>query len=275
LTTARGSSGPPVRVGLGTLGLLALCAAAGAAALAHYVIDIVGDYALPHDTYDDVIHSSRGLVSGIALVLAIVLASRGLRVCCELAASCRGRLRTRTLDPKASMAFALISTIATACFVPAMECLDGRLAGAPITTLGDAFGGSLALGLGLTLLCAAAIGALVYAIARWLISYRDAIATIIGTLLRRSSGAPRLCGRDFWRQVLTPRRRRTPHALRLCKRGPPSGGLNHGHHFLQSTEGDSREFCFYSRYAGVNRARDNANFRRPSMRGATAYCAPR
>jgi hypothetical protein len=274
LTTSHGSSSP-VRIGFGTLGLLALCAASGAAALAHDAIDIVGDYALAHDTYDDIMHSSRELVTGMALLLAVVLAWRGLRICCELGASWRGRLQCRRIDPRERLLFGVVTAVLTACFVPAMECLDGRLAGAPVKELDDAFGGSIALGLGLTLLCAAAVGAIVYGISRLLISHRDAVAAIISTLLRRIESAPRLSGRLFWRHVFTPRRRRTPHALRLCKRGPPNGDRIHGHHFLQSTEGDSREFRLYTRYTGGYRARGNAWLRRAGMRGTTPYCTAR
>ena len=86
-------------VGIPTLVSLALCGASAAAAFAHYAIDVVGDYALPHDTYDGVRHASRALLSGVALLVAFVLARRGLRACFKIATSRRGNLRGRKIQP--------------------------------------------------------------------------------------------------------------------------------------------------------------------------------
>ena len=54
----------------------------------------------------------------------------------------------------------------------------------PFVTLIDAFGGSIPLGLGTTFVCAALVALFVCAVARWLISHRDSIATMIETFLR-------------------------------------------------------------------------------------------
>jgi hypothetical protein len=210
-----------VRVGFRTTVSLLLCAAAAAAAMAHEAIDIVGDYALAHDTYDNLPHSSRELVSGVALLLAVLLAGRGLRFCCAIAAANRARVAQLRLSRSWSAGFVLGVIALTATIVPSMEWLDGRLGGVPVRELDDAFGGSILLGGGTTVVCAALIAFLVYGFARWLISHRDSIATIIETLLRRSDGTARPCSHDLTRCLSTPRRRRTPYALRLCKRGPP------------------------------------------------------
>jgi hypothetical protein len=264
-----------VRLGWQTLGVLALCAASAAAALAHYAIDIVGDYALAHDTYDDVAHSSRELVSGIALLLALISASRGLRVCCDLAAYYRGRAQCAKHNRLETLAFFLTTIGAAACFVPAMECLDGGLAGMPVKEIDDAFGGSLALGLGVTIACALAVGFAIYSVARWLISHRDAIATIIETLLRRFSGESAPSGGSLYRYLFAPRRKRTLHAYRLCKRGPPHGGFVWSHHFYTPTEGDSRDFRICTRVVCAHCARDNAEYCRARECGAAAYGAAR
>lgn len=248
--------------------MLALCAASGAAALAHYVIDVVGDFALRHDAYDDIAHSSRELFSGIALLIAVLLAWRGLRICCDLAATYRGRLRSKTFDWREGALFGLVTGAATTLLVPLMECLDGRIAGAPISSLGDAFGGSVALGAGIAILCAATAGFLIYALARWLVSHRDTIATIIATLLRRSSNEPKLFDKSSERHSLTPRRRRTPHALRLCKRGPPCSGRHQCYYTRTSFKGDSREFLVCSRVARARRARGRVRFRGARHGGA-------
>ncbi len=214
-----------MRVGFRTTVSLLLCAAAAAAATAHVAIDIIGDYALPHDTYDNLSHSSRELVSGVAFLLALLLAGRGLRYCCGIAAVNRTRVAQLRLSLGWCSGFVLGVIASTAMLVPSMEWLDGRLGGAPVKELDDAFGGSILLGGGTSVVCAALVAFLVYGFVRWLISHHDSIATIIETLLRRTDGAARPCSHDLARCLTTPRRRRTPYALRLCKRGPPDFDL--------------------------------------------------
>jgi hypothetical protein len=262
-----------VRVGLRTLVSLAFFAATVAAATAHVAIDIIGDYALAHDTYDDVAHSSRELASGLALLIAFALANRALRVCFELAAANRTRLPQPAADRRETLGFVFAVVAVSATLVPAMEWLDCRLAGVPVRELDDAFGGSILLGLGSTVVCGAVVALFVYGIARWLLSHRDAIATIIETLLRRQSGSDRPCSRDLVRHLFAPRRRRTPHALRLCKRGPP-GGASHRHHRISSTEGDPREIRFFARVANVRSVRDRASIDRAGRRGANRGYSP-
>jgi hypothetical protein len=265
--------GGGVRVGLRTLVSLALFAAMAAAATAHVAIDIVGDYALAHDTYDDVAHSSRELVSGLALLIALALASRALRTCFELAAANRTRLPQPSANRREKLGFVFGVIAISATLVPAMEWLDCRLAGVPVRELDDAFGGSILLGLGTTIVCAIVVGTLIYAVARWLISHRDAIATVIGTLLRRS-GEDRPFSRDLARHIFAPRRRRAPHALRLCKRGPP-GDASLRHHSHKPTKGDPREIRLFARVANVGCVRDRAMLDRAGRRGAKRGCRPR
>ena len=105
--------------------------------------------------------------------------------------------------------------------VPAMEWLDGRLDGVPVKELDDAFGGSILLGLATTVICAALVALVVVAIAHWLISHRDTIATMIETLMRRLAGIVRPCRHDLARCLAAPRRRRTPHALSSRKARTP------------------------------------------------------
>ena len=69
---------------------------------------------------------------------------------------------------------------------------------------------------------AAAVALLVCALAHWLISHRDSIATMIETLLGRISPAVRPDGYDRVSLRFISRRRRAPTALRLAKRGPPA-----------------------------------------------------
>jgi hypothetical protein len=211
-----------VRVTFRTLLSLALCAAAAGAALAHVAIDIAGDYVLPADSYDHLQHGSRELLAGLAVVVAAVLAARGLRICCTVATANRGLIARPALGARDALLLFVAAVTASIVLVPAMECLDGRLDGVVVHTLADAFGGSIALGLITTLLCAGAITLLVYGVARWLVSHRDSIATMIETLLRRVTGTPRTPGQGRFIPRFAPRRGRAAHALRLAKRGPPA-----------------------------------------------------
>jgi hypothetical protein len=213
-----------VRVGFRTILSLTVCAAAIGATLAHFAIDVVGDYALTRDTYDDLAHGSRAIVGGIALLVAILLAAHGLRICCEIAAKNRARLRRPAFRLREILGMSLGAIVASIALVPAMEYLDGRFDGVAVARIADAFGGSIALGIGTTVVCAALTAALVCALARWLISHRDSIATIIESFLRSCDESIDPNGYERVQLGLT-FRRRTIQALRLAKRGPPQTSL--------------------------------------------------
>jgi hypothetical protein len=210
-----------VRVGFRTIVSLALCAAALGAAAAHFAIDVVGDYVLTSDSYDHLRHGSRELVGAIAVLVAVFLAARGLRICCEIAAINRTRLLRPVLRARELVGILVGAVAVSAATVPAMEYLDGRLDGSPVRGLAEAFGGSILLGLGTTLVCAAFVAVLVCALARWLISHRDSIASLLETFLRCVDDTVRQNGYDCEAPFHTVRARRAVHALRLAKRGPP------------------------------------------------------
>ncbi len=209
-----------MRVGFRTLLSLILCAAAAGAALAHFAIDVVGDYALAHDSYDDLAHSSRGLISGVAFAIAVFLAARGLRHCCEIAVKNRACLPAAVGRGRDLLGFLMAAVAASLALIPAMEWFDGRLDGAPVNNLSEAFGGSLLLGIVTAVICVSLVAALVYALAHWLISYRDAFVTVVATLLRPIANAVPHLTYKLERSPLT-LRRRAPHALRISRRGPP------------------------------------------------------
>jgi hypothetical protein len=209
-----------VRLGSRTLLSLALCAAAAGAVLAHVAIDVVGDYALTTDSYDHLHHSSRELISGVALAIAFILVARGLRGCFEIAQRNRTRLAHAAYGMREAVGYSMAAVGASCALVPAMEWLDGRLDGIAIREIGDAFGGSLLIGLATTAVCAGLVAALIFALARWLISYRDAIVTILETLMHWTGDAIRRFAGELDRYCLT-FRRRVSHASRLSKRGPP------------------------------------------------------
>lgn len=247
-----------MRFGYGTLALLGICAALAAAALAHVAIDIVGDYALPHDTYDFIAHNSRDLVTALALAVAGIAALRGLRSCCEHAAANRGRLPVPAISRFQGGAFSLAVIATTAVLVPAMEMLDGRLDGVPVAELDDAFGGSISLGLGTTILCAAIVALVVLAFARWIVSHRDSIATMIGSLVLVREQAKPAASALLFRHVARPQKRRVAPALRRCKRGPPNVALGLPQRFILHFRGEPREYTTLARLAWACCLRDRA-----------------
>jgi hypothetical protein len=199
---------------------LALCAAASAAALAHCAIDVVGDFALRHDAYDGLTHGSREYAAAVAVAFSVIAAGRGLRGCCDLAQRARGRLAQPELTTAGAAGYAMLAMALPCIAVPSMEWLDDALAGAPLAHLGDAFGGSLVLGLVTTLFCAAFVAAICYAFARWLLEHRNVIVAIVATLLRRSRDAAVTYSTDIEVRGF---HRQTSSAVALClaKRGPP------------------------------------------------------
>lgn len=210
-----------MRLGFRTLTSLALCAAAVAAALAHSAIDVLGDYALAHDAYDHLAHDSRALVGAFAALVAVLLAARGLRACCEIAQRHRGLVARTALGMRDAVAVTAASVAGSVLLVPGMEWLDGRLDGATVARLADAFGGSLLLGLATTVVCATLVAVAVLLLARWLLAQRDVIAGVVATLLRRSGETGASGRREAATQILfVPRI--SPSARRLSKRGPPA-----------------------------------------------------
>jgi hypothetical protein len=207
---------------------LVIAAAAAAAVIAHGTIDIIADYLVAHASYDDVSsHDSRGLVVGLAIVFAGLVALRGLRLCCDAVAH-----RTLASSPAPSWRraplFAAATMLLASFAVPAMELFDARLAGESLGGLDDAFGGSVFLGLATTLICAAAIAIAVFALARWILSHRDRIIAAIVGIVRFGShahGSPRR-SRSFAGAPICPRRL---SALRRGKRAPP-------HHVLRQSQ---------------------------------------
>lgn len=216
----RPSKRAAVRVQFRTLISLALCAAGSAAALAHFAIDIVGDFALRHDTYDGMSHGSREYAAGFAIVFAVIVASRGLRACCDLAQRARGRIAQPELSRATMIGYVLLAVAVTCLAVPAMQWLDDAFAAVPLAHLGDAFGGSLLLGLITTLSCAAFVAALFFAFARWLLEHRDVIVAIVATLLRRCEKAVVAFVTDLDNHGFS-RQASSAVALSLAKRGPP------------------------------------------------------
>ncbi len=205
---------------------LTVAAAAIAAVVAHGTIDIIADYLVAHASYDDVSsHDSRGLVVALAAVVAGAIALHGLRLCCDAAAH-----RTLASSPapswRSAPLFAGATMLLASIIVPVMELFDSRLAGSTLAGLDDAFGGSVLVGLGTTLACAAAVAVAAFALARWILSHRDRIIDAIVSIIRfhpPAQAGPRW-SRSFADAPICPPRL---SALRRGKRAPPYDALRH------------------------------------------------
>ncbi len=130
--------------------LVPLCAAFAAALIAHIGIDVLGDYALPHDAYDDLAHESRAFVLGLVTILASSLGGAWLLSAVREA---RGSVDMLSREFRASLSlgrlpFFLTTLGCATILLVAMEALDVKLAGGAIDDLADLFGGSVFLGFG-------------------------------------------------------------------------------------------------------------------------------
>ncbi|HTU81153.1 MAG TPA: hypothetical protein VMF61_03435 [Candidatus Acidoferrales bacterium] len=233
---------------------LSLGAAAFAAALAHYAIDVVGDFALAHDTYDDVAHGSREIVTGIAIAIAAIVALRGLRTCCEFTAERRWRRSLPGLSWRALPLFVASAAAGATAIVPLMELTDARCAGIRLDDVGDAFGGSLLLGAGVTVACAIAVACICFSLARWIVSRRDRIVTLVVSLVARTVAVVP-SAQHVARYFTSPRRRRATCALRLSKRGPPGVAVFPGNTSSHELQGDPCATLHFPRRASFARVR--------------------
>lgn len=156
--------------------LASLAAALLAAVCAHVGIDILGDWLVRDDAYDHVAHASRLLVTFVAVAIAAIALLRLFTGLCDAAAqsqSERNRLLAKT--HRHTAAVALTMTGATLCFVPAMELFDALQSHSDLDDLSDLFGGSLLLGVGVTIACAVAATLALMLLATWICRHQDQI----------------------------------------------------------------------------------------------------
>jgi membrane protein implicated in regulation of membrane protease activity len=150
----------PIAFGIAVL----FSAACIAAVVSHYAIDAVGDYLVPHDTYDHIGHVSRSIATlvaaGFALASAIVFLAAALADARRFRGALRAVLGTSGVRSPLRLALAIVPT-AFAVLVT-MESIDGRIATGIQPGLASALGGSIVLGS----IAVLAIGILV-AVALW------------------------------------------------------------------------------------------------------------
>lgn len=214
------SSGVNGSLALRRMGV-ALGAALGAALCAHLAIDVAGDYLLAHDSYDDVAHGSRGLAALAFLAILLAACAGIVSLALRRARGSEHELRAelRALRPRSGLRFALAVVALTFPLLAGMEALDTLLAGGDVDDLGDLFGGSLALGGGLTAGCGVACAWLASCAIEGLAAGLCRAVVAVAAFLRRTSSRPTL-------PAARPPRRRARSvvryaARRLAGRAPP------------------------------------------------------
>jgi hypothetical protein len=150
-------------------GLLVTLGACMAALLANIAIDITGDYVLPHDTYDDVAHGSRLLLTGAALGIFISAALFLVLTALDRTRGVGERARELlgTIAPMRLGSFAALICGITFVLLPAMESVDLISAGQMPDGIADLFGGSLVLGTCITVPIAVTVALVLRFVARW------------------------------------------------------------------------------------------------------------
>ena len=188
--------------------------------MAHVGIDVLGDYLVRDDAYDHVSHASRMLVSVIAVLLGSGVLVRAFGHMCDLARQQRYRTRMARASRRAASAVAGTILGATLAIVPAMELLDILRAGSDLDDLGDLFGGSLLLGLSVTIACAVLAIAAFLGLIGWICAHTEDIAGVLATLLAPKAFVPAV-HLDVSVPVAMPLAQR--HASRRAqKRAPPT-----------------------------------------------------
>jgi hypothetical protein len=206
---------------------VALVAAGIAATVAHLVIDLAGDVLLPRDSYDFVAHHSRA----VAVVGALALTAAALLHVLDVAlAEARGgdgiSLRAvfdNAVPRRTPWRFVALTVVGAILGLMAMEAFDSLASHGTMDDIGDLFGGSLWLGLGIAIPIAGLTGGLVWRAARFVAESHRAIVHAVAVLFAIAGGQPppgaRPCGGVT--PMPTPHRRAMILARHAGKRAPP------------------------------------------------------
>jgi hypothetical protein len=176
-------------------GALVLVTGAISAILAHVVIDVAGDYLLPHDAYDGMEHHSRAVFAAITVTLTAVVALRFLwealdRRCTSLTELLRGLRAARGASPWRFVA--LVVAVAFAALL-AMEYADALSDRVVVNGFEDLLGGSFWLGMSSVTLVSVAVAWCVRFALHALADWEPVIAALVERLLgRRSHRSPSL-----------------------------------------------------------------------------------
>jgi uncharacterized membrane protein len=160
---------------------LCLVAVAGAlaAAAAHVIIDVAGDYVLVRDAYDGLAHHSRALLLAIVGVAVLIGAVRAVFEVLDRRCSSTTRLLAAVRDALGDpVRFALASAAVATIALVGMESFDCSLTGR-IDDVGDLFGGSVALGASTAIAAGALFGWLLHRFVRLIAHYETPIVAFI------------------------------------------------------------------------------------------------
>ena len=178
---------PPAVFGWATLA----CAGLLAALLAHWAIDVAGDYVLKRDSYDHIAHHSRLFVVFGACIFALLGTAVVVTAASKDVRRLRGALEAVLGSAAAQTPLQLIVRLVpiTGILLVTMESADSWFDLGRLPSVSDAFGGSLPLGGAIAALAGAVAGFALWRLVRRLHASRKAIAAAIGRLLTRREAA--------------------------------------------------------------------------------------
>lgn len=209
---------PPLLVGITVV--LTACVTA---LVAHVFIDVLGDFVLAHDAYDRVEHGSRLVVlAGSVGIMTLAL----LWLWCAAVADARTP-RSGVRDLLLSAArwtatpLAIIATIGLAIvMIGGMEFVDVLRGGGAATDLADVFGGSLWLGLGVSVALGILFSVLGARVLRSVARAYDFFVIVVRSTFRATSDRSQPAAAARVRSAI-PRVSSVVVVRRAAKRGPP------------------------------------------------------
>jgi hypothetical protein len=185
-----------------------------AALIGHVVIDVLGDFLLAHDDYDDVDHSSRTIVAIVTLGLAMLGVSGGLRAAIREARGSENAfcLALRSALPRNDFVFSIAAIALSTIVLCTMEAADATLAGHRIDDIGDLFAGSVPFGATIIAIVTAIVSQTVLGIVRRLAQF-SVLAVVVVAFLRRCLRAVHIaeCAIDVVDRLVF-------HAHHICRR---------------------------------------------------------
>jgi hypothetical protein len=170
-------------------GALVLVSGAISAIAAHFVIDVAGDYLLPHDTYDGMEHHSRAVFGAIVVALAAVVALRFLWEALDRRCTSLTELLHRLRAARGASPWRFVALVVAVAFVAllAMEYVDAVSDRVVVHRFQDLLGGSMWLGLGSVMLVSVAVAWCVRLVLHALADWEPVLAALVERLLGRSN----------------------------------------------------------------------------------------
>ena len=168
-------------------GALVLVTGAISAILAHFIIDIAGDYLLPHDAYDGMEHHSRAVFAAIVVALAAAVALRFLWEALDRRCASLTELLRRLRAARGASAWRFVVLVAAVALVAllAMEYVDALSDRVVVDGVEDLLGGSIWLGLSSVLLVSVAVAWCVRIALHALADWEPVLAALVERLFGR------------------------------------------------------------------------------------------